>query len=401
MTATPTSQPTSGDPRRAPAPIRFTPVVLTALSSAGAGLVHGAAAGSHNDDPTLALLFAVAAVAQLGWAALALARPTRRVALAGMLLNLGLAVAWALTRTDAGVPGMPVLGSGESIGLQDGVAAALASAAVSAGLWAWLADEPPAWLQRTGVAPAVVVALAALTLPAMAAGHEHAHTDDPAGGAAVVASPDTSTVAFVDDTSADRAVDRSPAEDDGHGHAHDGGPSGPVISLYDPRVTPEQRAAARDLIDRTTTGMARFRTVDDVATAGYVSIGDGATGYEHWIHLGHIGDGVELDPDRIESVVTQVHPDGTKEVVSAMYLMSPGSTMADVPDIAGALTTWHDHQDLCWEGIRVVGRTRPDGTCARGEFRGTAPMLHVWMVPHPCGPFAGLEGHGGGCGHEH
>jgi hypothetical protein len=30
-------------------------------------------------------------------------------------------------------------------------------------------------------------------------------------------------------------------------------------------------------------------------------------------------------------------------------------------------------------------------------------MLHVWLSPYPaCGPFAGIESHGGGCGeHDH
>jgi hypothetical protein len=29
------------------------------------------------------------------------------------------------------------------------------------------------------------------------------------------------------------------------------------------------------------------------------------------------------------------------------------------------------------------------------------PMLHVWITDHPCGPFAGLEGHGGSCVQDH
>jgi hypothetical protein len=409
-----TSRSTDGGSRRGP--LQVTPLVLAALASAGAGLVHGAAAGSHSGDRGLALLFAATAAAQLGWAALALARPARAVALAGTFLNLGALTAWALTRTSAGVPGLPALGADEAVGLQDGACAALALAAVLAGLWAWLAEASPAWLRHAAVAPVAVLAVAALAVPAMAARHAHAHGDDDHGPDAPteVASPDTSTVAFVDDE-VDPPTDRAPGADDtgdaaapagedGHGHGHDGptGPHGPVISLYDPRVTPEQRAAARDLIERTRVGMERFQTLDDVTAAGYVSIGDGLTGYEHFIHLGHILDGNELDPNAIESIVAQVNPDGSRDIVSAMYLMAPGNTMADVPDIAGELTTWHDHQDLCWEGIRVVGRLGPNGTCPRGEFRGTAPMLHVWLVPHPCGPFAGLEGHGGGCAaHDH
>ncbi len=109
----------------------------------------------------------------------------------------------------------------------------------------------------------------------------------------------------------------------------------------------------------------------------------------------------ELDARRIESIVARVNADGTKQVVSAMYILEFGKGMSDTPEIAGDLTTWHDHQNLCWEGNRLGGRL-VDGVCQPGgELRPTPPMLHVWMVPHPCGPFAGIEGHGAGCGHTH
>jgi hypothetical protein len=50
----------------------------------------------------------------------------------------------------------------------------------------------------------------------------------------------------------------------------------------------------------------------------------------------------------------------------------------------------------------VVATLDAEGNCARGTFRPTAPMLHVWMTDNPCGPFAGLEGsHGSGCSHDH
>jgi hypothetical protein len=78
-------------------------------------------------------------------------------------------------------------------------------------------------------------------------------------------------------------------------------------------------------------------------------------------------------------------------------------TLADAPDLAASLTTWHDHQNLCWDdsgrlaGIVVNGQCRPGGT-----FRPTAPMMHVWLTDPPCGPFSGVEGHGAeGCVHTH
>jgi hypothetical protein len=186
------------------------------------------------------------------------------------------------------------------------------------------------------------------------------------------------------------------------GHSHEG-PTGPIISLDDPRVTSAQRAAAQALIDRTRAGMARFPTVASVQAAGYVSIGDGGSnGYEHFIHVGYMADGAELDQNRIESIVMRRLPGGGREIVSAMYILNFGKTMANVPDIAGELTTWHDHQNLCFEGTTLVGLA-VNGVCARGGLLPTPPMLHVWMTSHPCGPFAGIESHGGGsgCGHDH
>ena len=75
-----------------------------------------------------------------------------------------------------------------------------------------------------------------------------------------------------------------------------------------------------------------------------------------------------------------------------------GKTMAQVPDLAGELTTWHYHDNLCFEGTKLVGLAS-GGVCQRGTLLVTPPMLHVWLVEHPCGPFAGIETHGGGgCG---
>ena len=125
--------------------------------------------------------------------------------------------------------------------------------------------------------------------------------------------------------------------------------------------------------------------------------------FEHFVNNGYMTDGRELDPHAIESIVLQRQPDGSKKVASAMYILNQGRTLAEAPDIAGTLTPWHDHQNLCWDdaghiaGIRVNGVCRPGGT-----FRGTSPMMHVWLQNTPCGPFAGIEGHGGaGCEHTH
>jgi hypothetical protein len=181
-------------------------------------------------------------------------------------------------------------------------------------------------------------------------------------------------------------------------------PTGPIISLDDPRLTPAQRTIAQGLIDGVTSAL-RGKTVASIKAAGYQWIGDGGGGggYQHYVNWSYYGDGIEMDPSRIESIVVK-----DNVIVSGMYILNPGKTMASVPALAGELTTWHDHQNLCFSGTTLVGLA-VNGSCepARGGPGGvltpTPPMLHVWLVPHPCGPFAGIETHGGDdtCGHEH
>ena len=104
--------------------------------------------------------------------------------------------------------------------------------------------------------------------------------------------------------------------------------------------------------------LARSPTAQSVEAAGYAWIGDGrrAGGYEHFVQQDYMTDGRELDPDHIESIVLQRQADGSERVVTAMYILERGKTMADVPDVAGPLTTWHDHQNLCWD---ANGRSSP------------------------------------------
>jgi hypothetical protein len=172
----------------------------------------------------------------------------------------------------------------------------------------------------------------------------------------------------------------------------------PIVSLDDPRLTPTQRAAAQALIDRTTFAMSLFPTAESVLAAGYEWIGDEtANGIRHYINWSYLTDGRELDESRIESIVMQRDAFGELKVVSALYILEPGKTMADVPDIAGVLTTWHYRDDVCWNGHLLAG-VFVDGTCTPGGERVVMPpMLYVWLVPNECGPFAAADTEGSAC----
>lgn len=422
-------------------------LLVGAAFSAAAGLVHAAAAGSHQGSDAVVAAFGLMALLQLGWAALAAGWGNRLVAVVGLGVNLVAVGAWVRSRT-SGLPLIDALADKESVGTQDLLAAVLGGLAVLFTLTAVFRRA------GSGVRRPVVVlasfAAAGLAFPAMIADHTHDHGGDAVAAGDLHGHDDGS---MHDHGSAGPMAEHATAADHGHdttsgsdagsdsgsaagsagagapgalddGHVHGGAhaaddhahgtpagdatepgaaaaPTGPVISLDDPRVTPEQRAAAQGLIDGIGAHLAQFSDPASVEAAGYFSIGDSITGYEHFVNLEYLLDGVETDPQRVESIVFEVAPKGTKTIVNGMFILSPGKTMADVPDLAGDLTIWHDHQDLCWEGAQVSGLFR-DGECRpAGELRPTPPMLHVWTTPQECGPFSGVEGHGEACEHSH
>ena len=192
-------------------------------------------------------------------------------------------------------------------------------------------------------------------------------------------------------------------------------PTQPIDLSGTPGVTPEQQAAAENLIAVTLVRLPQWTDYRDAEAAGFHSIGDGLTGHEHFINWDWINDDVTLDPDHPESLVYAPQPDGSKKLVSAMYMLPDDVALADVPDIGGALMQWHIHDNLCFTddpvAPKVAGTTDANGGCRSGLVKFVpAPMIHVWITAHKCGPFAALEGVGAGqieageerlCDHAH
>jgi hypothetical protein len=167
-----------------------------------------------------------------------------------------------------------------------------------------------------------------------------------------------------------------------------------------PGVTDAQLARADHLLDTTITDIPTWNTPAKAQAAGYRTIGDSVTGDEHYVNWSYVDDGHILDPKRPESLVYE-YRGGSQKLVAAMYMLPFGSTFADVPDVGGSLTQWHVHADLCLTEDPnqkfVAGFAALDGPCPAGTTKaGNTPMLHVWIVPNPCGPFAALEGVGAG-----
>jgi hypothetical protein len=386
-------------------------LAVAALASIGAGAIHATAAGSHSEHRSAVVAFAVMAVFQIGWGALALTRSSRLIALVGAAGNAAAVGGWVLAKT-SGIGFVTGLDVQEDPQFADSLAAALAVVAVVGAVLALgslvgrLSWSPRSQPVLVGVS---ALAAVALTVPGMVSTGSHSHAGGHGGEAA-------------------RA-------DDGHSHADgeaavddhtDSGHEETAIAPtpYDPTkpidlsgvdgVTPEQQARAENLIAITLLRLPQWSDTKVAEAAGYKSIGDGFTGYEHFINWDTINDEFTLDPDHPESLVYRVDRDGTRTLEATMFMLPQGETLESVPDLGGKLTQWHIHDNLCFtpgDAPKVRGVAGAGEECPPGLTKlDPVPMIHVWTVSHPCGPFAALEGVGAGqiqedeerlCDHAH
>ena len=366
-------------------------LAVPGLASLGAGAIHAAAIGVHSEHRQAVLAFTILAAFQVGWGAWALVRPHALVALAGVAGNLVAIGGWVLAKT-SGISFVDGLDVAEGVQFADATAAALALGAVVLAIAGVAAGR----LLVVGVA----VAVTSLAVPAMVSAGSHRHAEDAAHGHG-----DTTTAAADADAHAPApAVPPKPYD-----------PALPIDLGGVPGVTPEQQARAENLI---AVSLARLPKYSDPGVAyadGFRSIQDAVTGYEHYINWSYLDDGRILDPDHPESLVYRAYRDGRRELQAAMFMLTPQDTLDTVPDLGGALTQWHIHDNLCFTDepgeYKVRGLTNPDGSCTPPLVKlAQAPMIHVWTVKHPCGPFAALEGVAGGqikagetrlCDHAH
>lgn len=406
-------------------------LAIAAIASAAGGVLHATAAGIHADHPELSRLFAVLAVAQIGAAVWGFVRPGRLAGLALGAVNAIALAGWMATRI-TGISWINGLETAEAPQPADTIAAVFAAVAL---IMAVIALS-----RRMSAIPAhsvTVVALAAgvLVIPGLinATNHDHGHdhTDAAAeteqhdhgvdvvasgGGAAAAAAGITPTTVHSHDhgssesaaastTDASTTAGTAPATTHTHEatvvppHPYD--PTLPIDLSGVPGVTPQEQAFAENLVGATVRDLPQWSDMAKVEAAGFRSIGDGITGHEHYIQWDWIDDDVWLDPDHPESLVFEPQPDGSKKLVSAMFMLPSGYPLADVPDWGGALMQWHVHADLCFTddpaAPQVAGTKPIGGACSPPlvDFP-LSPMIHVWITPTPCGPFAALEGIGGG-----
>jgi hypothetical protein len=374
---------------------------LLAAFSLGAGVIHLAVSGEHYQLSWMhGMFFAVVGWLQISWAVAVILRPKRRLLTAGVLLNAGIIGVWVMSRI-WGVPVGPEAWTPESIALADALSSGCEFGIVALSLAVLVQPATAQHELRPGFAVPVVGAAGL--------------------GVAVVASLAAATGYGL---SPQYAATSDHAAHSGHGSHSGHGPTVEVVngkakvvtsgaavanSPYDPTridlsgvpgVTSQEQARAEHLVAITVARLPQWADPATALAAGYHSIGDGVTGFEHYINWSYINDDKILNPDFPESLVYRVSG-GTKTLVAAMYMLRPGSTLDDVPDIGGPLTQWHIHDNLCFtadpQAPRVAGLTDANGNCRSPLVKlAPVPMIHVWIVPQVCGPFAALEGIGGG-----
>jgi hypothetical protein len=279
---------------------------LAGAASLGAGAVHAAAIGVHSEHRQAALTFMVLATVQLAWGALALVRGNRAVAVLGVGVNVAAVAGWAVAKT-VGLTFIDGLDSVEPIQTADGIAAglALASLVIAAGgvVRARLATP---LLRGPMTIGSILVTVITMFGMVAAGSHPHAEGEEGHSHGTEVA------------TGANGAA--GAAGTGGHSHSA----AAVAATPYDPKkpidlsgvagVTPEQQAAAENLVAVTLLRLPRWSDPAVAEAAGFRSIGDGFTGVEHFVNSSYMTDEFFLDPDHPESLVFDTTGGGRRHV---------------------------------------------------------------------------------------
>ena len=397
LTTMPSEEPTQPVQAR-----RLGALAVAGLASIGAGAIHATAVGMHSEHRQAVVAFVCVSVFQIGWGTWALVRSGRLLALLGAAGNAAAVGGWVIAKS-SGISFIDGLETAEDPQFADTLCAVLGAVAAVAALAAVLGifgigRRTP----RPSFVGAAALATVFLSVPGMVAAGNHHHADGEGhthGDGAAAAGGHTHTASAVPPKAFDPRLPIDLSGVDG--------------------VTPEQQARAENILSENLRRLPQWADPATAEAAGYHSIGDALTGDEHYINWDSINDDHVLDPDHPESLVYSVKrgSDGkwTKTLEAAMYMLPTGTTLDEVPDVGGALTQWHIHDNLCFSNDpvapRVAGITTSDGGCPAGlqKFE-PVPMMHVWILPNPCGPFAALEGVGAGqikdgetraCDHAH
>jgi hypothetical protein len=166
-------------------------------------------------------------------------------------------------------------------------------------------------------------------------------------------------------------------------HAH----AGAVLQATNETATPEQIAAASRLYAETKAAILPYQDWHQAWAAGYRPGGPTNMPSTHWMNDAYVKAGYVMDPRRPQGLVYANTRRGPV-LLGAMFQMPHLNEFG--PDPGGPLTAWHQHENICFTpfGFEFSLMT-PFATCPMGAIDlSAAPMLHVWIVDNPGGPFA-------------
>ena len=152
-------------------------------------------------------------------------------------------------------------------------------------------------------------------------------------------------------------------------------------------ATPAEVRAANALLAETMAGVARYRDPTAAIADGYRPATPTSWLISEWINPSYAAAHRVLDPRHPERLM-YVNGPGGPVLAGAMFVLP--SVARDGPAVAGPLTVWHRHADLCFmPNGTLVGTNGYGFACPPGSRTETTPaMLHVWVVDNPAGPFA-------------
>jgi hypothetical protein len=145
-------------------------------------------------------------------------------------------------------------------------------------------------------------------------------------------------------------------------------------------VLPSRRTGARRRgVALVGVGIAKYSKLSAAIIDGYVPATNPDGYVVHYANWSVVRAGDVLDPNRPSSLVYANTVSGPV-LLGAMFL-GPGPCRPG-PDVAGPLTQWHAHANLCLSATHeVVGRSTASGHCTVGKHNtNTYFMMHVWTA---------------------
>jgi hypothetical protein len=166
-------------------------------------------------------------------------------------------------------------------------------------------------------------------------------------------------------------------------HAH----AGAILQTTNVVATPEQTAAAARLYAETKAAILPYEDWHRAWAAGYRPGGPANMPSTHWMNDAYVKAGYVMDPRRPQGLVYANTRHGPV-LLGAMFQMPHLNQFG--PDPGGPLTAWHQHENICFTPLGFeFSLMSPFAVCPLGAIDISAPpMLHVWIVDNPGGPFA-------------